>query len=93
LSTSEGAEEALMDIWATQESSSNVSENGNTHSEVTSKDGGSWSNEVGGGGVWEVSGLLSSGISTGVHLLPIDGQTEDDSEDTGENSEVKVLSG
>ena len=58
LSTSEGSEETIMGIFAALEGSSSVGEDGNSHSNVSSGDGSSRSNKVGGGGVWEVSWMI-----------------------------------
>jgi hypothetical protein len=71
------------------EGGSSVGVDGNSHSNVTSEDGSSGSDEESSGGVWPV-GLSPCFVS--VHLLIVDGCTEDDSEHSGENSEVKIFS-
>lgn len=76
LSTSEGSEETVVGVFAALEGSSSVSVDSNSHSNVSSGDGSSRSNKVGGGGVWEVGWMILVG-----HLLPVNSNSKNNSEE------------
>lgn len=81
-----------MDGVTALEGGSGVSVDGNSHTNVSSKDGGSRSNKVSSSSVWEVGG--SESVFTLVaHLLPVDSETKDDSNGSGVDSEVEVFFG
>lgn len=65
-----------MGILAALESGSSVSEDSNSHSNVSGSNGGGGSNKVRSGGVWEVGWVFSI-----VHLLHVDGGSEDHGEE------------
>jgi hypothetical protein len=56
LSTSEGDQETLVDVFATHECSSGVGKDSDSHAKVSSEDGGSRSHKESDGSVWEVGG-------------------------------------
>jgi hypothetical protein len=79
-----------MDIVAALEGGSGVSVDSDHHANVTGQDGSGGTNQVGGSSVGEVSGEVSF-ISGFGHLLPVDGQAEDDGDEAGEDKEVKIF--
>jgi len=85
LSSSEGGQKSIMGIFAAHESGSSVGVNGNSHSNVSSGNGGSRADEVCKAGVWEV------GSWSGSHLLPVNSYSQDDTEHQREDGEVQIL--
>lgn len=86
LSSSESSEETVVDISAAHEGGSCVGVDSNSHTNVSGSNGSGGSYDEGGGSVWEVGGFNVVG-----HLLPINGDTKDDSEDGGEDSEIQIF--
>ena len=89
LSTSESSDESSMAIssgMGTWESDSGVGVDSNSHSDVSSNDGGEGSEEVWGSGVWEIGwgGIVA-------HLKGVDGESEDEGEKCGPDGKVKVF--
>lgn len=86
LTTSEGNNETFVDWSSAHVGNSGVGVYGNSHTNVTSKDGSARSSEEGDGSVWEVSwGNISS------HLKDIDGTSEEDSEKDSPDHENNVF--
>jgi hypothetical protein len=86
LSASESSEETIVDISAAHEGGSSVGVDGNSHSNVSGSNGGSGSNDVGSGSVWEVGWSNIRG-----HLLHVDGNSEEDSEGSREDTKVQIF--
>lgn len=86
LTTSEGNNETSVNTSSAHVSNSGVGVDGNSHSNVSSKDGSAGSSEEGDGSVWEVSW---SNLSS--HLKDIYGTSEENSEENSPDHEDNVF--
>ena len=86
MTTSEGSDETSVDTGAALEGNSSVGVDGNSHTNVTSSNGGGGSSKEGEGSVWEVGwGKFH------LHLKEIDGGSENDGKAAGPDGKVNVF--